>query len=66
MKNRTEDWYWHIRRSLGVRDFDYAPEVDRCIREDLELWPADHTTIARIKRLISPPLHRSIHPLAKT
>lgn len=34
---QAEKMFWHIRRLLGVRDFDDAPDVDHAIRTELEM-----------------------------
>lgn len=38
MASDAENLFWSIRRLLGVRDFDNAPDADRAIRDELELY----------------------------
>jgi hypothetical protein len=46
-----ETMFWWIRRRLGVRDFDIAPEVDAAIRETIELYPLEMTIDILRRRL---------------
>lgn len=47
--NTAKQNFWYIRRYLGFMDHENCPEVDKAIKEELELRPIDYGTIDRIK-----------------